>query len=737
MDVSHIIRRRAFPFVRQFDQMDCGPACISMVARHYGKIFPLSYLRSLSCLSRKGVSVAGIRRALGEIKMESASFEMSLGQLREDCPLPAIVHWDQNHFVVLYAISKTRVGGKYKYHVANPAYGKHRMNEEEFCRGWLNGSKGVVVAMEPADGFFGQESIHDAHSFYAFAHKYVWAFRQELLQLAIGLLAGAMLSFVGPFLTQAVVDNGIMQRDIGVITAILLAQLFLFIGSFSMGIVSSWVTLYMGTKININILFDYLSKLLRLPISFFETKSVGDYSQRIADHGRLQSFTTQMSLDTAFSILSGSVLLVIIGYYSMFILSVYLSLTALSAMWMSYFWNKRKALDYEVFKLASGNQNKMYEMMSGIIDIKINSYSEYKIAEWKGLQDVMYRMSQRALRLGQVQNTGYAMIGQLRNIFVTFWIAMEVVHGDLTLGMMMSISSIIGQVNGPLSQLIGFLQQFQDAKISLERSQEVLLCPNEDNDSLGELGGDKPVDILVENVSFQYNDTVGAPALENVSFSIPAGKTTALVGESGSGKTTLMKLLLRFYAPGQGNILFGDVASGQLKAESIRKQMGIVMQENFIFSDTIRQNIILGGQYDEQKMKTALEMACLSDYVKKLPLGIDTKIGTDGTGVSGGEKQRIMIARAIYKNPLYLLLDEATSSLDAENERKITENLSREFHDRTMLVIAHRLSTVRNADHIVVLRHGKVVESGNHEELVGRKGYYYELVRNQLELAKE
>lgn len=737
MDVSHVVKKWTFPFVRQFDQMDCGPACISMVARHYGKIFPLSYLRSLSCLSRKGVSIAGIRRALREIKMESASFEMSLEQLRENCPLPAIVHWEQNHFVVLYAISKSRVGGKYKYHVANPAYGKHRMNEEEFCRGWVNGCKGIVIAMEPSDDFFSQKSIRDTHSFYAFAHKYIWTFKHELLQLALGLLAGTMLSLVAPFLTQAVVDNGIMQRDIGVITAILLAQLFLFFGSFSMGIVSSWVTLYMGTKININILFDYLSKLLKLPISFFETKSVGDYSQRIADHSRLQSFTTQMSLDTAFSILSGSILLVIIGYYSMFILAVYLSLTALSAIWMSYFWNKRKALDYEVFKLASNNQNKMYEMMSGIIDIKINSYSEYKVAEWKGLQDAMYRMSQRALKLGQVQNTGYTMIGQLRNIIVTFWIALEVVHGDLTLGMMMSISSIIGQVNGPLSQLIGFLQQFQDAKISLERSQEVLLCPNEDNDNLDELRGNEPVDIWVENVSFQYNDTVGSPALENVSFSIPAGKTTALVGESGSGKTTLMKLLLRFYAPSTGNILFGNVACGKLKAESIRKQMGIVMQENFIFSDTIKQNIILGEIYDEQKMKKAIDMACLGDYIKKLPLGIETKIGTDGTGVSGGEKQRIMIARAIYKNPLYLLLDEATSSLDAENERNITENLSQEFHGRTMLVIAHRLSTVRDADNIIVLRHGKVVETGNHKELVGRKGYYYELVKNQLELAKE
>lgn len=723
--------------MRQFDQMDCGPACISMVARHYGKPFPLSYLRSLSCLGRNGVSVAGIRRALGEIGMESASFEMSLDQLRTDCPLPAIVHWEQNHFVVLYAITQPRFGGKRRYHVANPAYGKHGMDEADFCRGWLNGRRGVVIAMEPSGSFFDQCPASDSHSFYAFARKYVWPFRHELLQLSFGLLAGTALSLVVPFLTQAVVDNGILQRDMGVVTAILLAQLLLFLGSFSMGIVGGWVTLHMGTRINIGILFDYLGKLLRLPIPFFETKSVGDYSQRIADHGRLQSFTTKMTLDTVFSIFSGSILLVIIGYYSMFILAFYLSLTALGALWMGYFWDRRKALDYEVFKLSAGNQNKMYEMMSGIIDIKVNSYGEYKVAEWKRLQEAMYRMSRRALSLGQVQNTGYTLIGQLRNIFVTFWIAMEVVRGDLTLGMMMSISNIIGQVNGPLSQLIGFLQQLQDARISLERSQEVLLCPSEDNDSLMELGGDDPVDIVADNVTFKYNDTVEAPALEDVSFSIPAGKMTALVGESGSGKTTFMKLLLRFYAPSQGRIYFGGVAAGKLKAASIRRRMGIVMQENFIFSDTIRQNIVLGEPYDGQRLRKAVELACLDDYVRKLPLGMETKIGADGTGVSGGEKQRIMIARAIYRNPLYLLLDEATSSLDAENERKITENLGREFQGRTMLVIAHRLSTVKNADNIIVLRHGRVVESGSHEELVGKKGYYYELVKNQLELAKE
>lgn len=728
---------KRFPFTRQFDQMDCGPACVRMVSKYHGKDYPLSYLRTLSHLSREGVSVAGIRDALKQIGMHSASFEMTIRQLREKCPLPAILHWEQNHFVVLYDIRQKRFNHGWKYDVANPAYGKHTFTEEEFSKFWLNGDKGVVVACEPTAGFYEKAEVKEKHSLVLFARKYVWPFKREMIQLAFGMLGGMLLSLVAPFLTQAMVDNGIGQRDMTVITSLLIAQICLFFGSFSMGIISNWVTLYMGTRININILQDYLSKLLRLPMTFFETKSVGDYNQRIGDHGRLQGFTTSATMQTAFSIVSAMVLLVIIGYYDIIILTAYLALTGLSTLWMSHFWKKRKSLDYESFKIATKNQNKLYEMMSGITDIKVNAYSEYKIKEWREMQEERYRMGQKSLRLGQIQGTGYTLIGQLRNILITFWIAAEVVEGDLTLGMMMSISNIIGQVNGPLSQLIGFLQQFQDAKISLERSEEVYLCRDEDTEDMADLPFDKPMDIEIEHLTFRYTGSIGKPALENVSLKIPAGKMTAIVGESGSGKTTLMKLLLKFYPPTEGRILIGGKDIGTYKADSIRKASGIVMQENFIFSDTIRQNIILGENIDENKLNRSIEMACLNDYVGNLPLGVHTRIGTDGYGVSGGEKQRIMIARAIYKQPCYMMLDEATSSLDAENEHKITENISKEFAGRTLLVIAHRLSTVKNADNIVVLKHGMVVESGKHEELVAAGGYYYELVKNQLELAKE
>lgn len=619
--------------------------------------------------------------------------------------------------------------------MANPAYGKHGFSESSFEKYWLNGDTGIVIAVEPQEEFYDKKPVKEKHSLTRFARKYVWPFRWELSQSALSMLFGMLLALVTPFLTQAMVDDGINMRNMGLILNILFAQLSLFIGTFIMGLISSHVSLYMSTRININILSDYLGKLLKLPMTFFDTKSVGDYQQRLGDHGRLQNFITYSTLQTLFSIVSAPFYLAIIGWYSMVILSVYLLLTGLSTVWMIYFFRRRKALDYEQFKVNSENQNKQYELMSGITDIKLNGYDDYKMEEWRTLQERSYQMNVKMLKLGQIQETGFTLIGQLRNIFITCWIAAEVVNGHLTLGMMMSISAIIGLVNGPLSQLIGFLQQFQDAKISLERSEEVHLCANEDSIAQVDIPCDTPQDIEVNNLTFSYTGSIGQPALKNVSFTIPAGKKTAIVGESGSGKTTLMKLLLKFYEPTKGEIKLGGKNLKNFSAKSIRRASGIVMQDNFIFSDTIKRNIILGEQENNEQLKRALTTACLNEFIKKQPLGVNTKIGAEGIGVSGGEKQRIMIARAAYKRPAYLMLDEATSSLDAENEKNITQNLENDFKGRTQIVIAHRLSTVKNADRIIVLRNGEVVEEGNHAELIAQHGYYYQLIHNQLELA--
>jgi ATP-binding cassette, subfamily B, bacterial len=723
-------------FTRQFDQMDCGPACIRMVASAYGKDYPLSYLRTLAHLTREGVSVAGIRDALSEIGMESATFQLSLSQLEDKCPLPAILHWEQNHFVVIYKITRNKLTGKRTYHIANPAYGKHGHDLEAMQKSWLNGDKGIVIALQPTEEFYEKQPVKEKHSFMRFSKKYVWPFKAQMGILALAILLGIAFSLVTPFITQHTVDEGIMRKDLGLILNLLLAQLALFVGSFTMNLMTSWVSLYMSTRININILFDYLNKLLRLPMTFFETKSVGDYNQRISDHSRLQSFVTDNTLQTVFSFFSSIVLLVIIAWFSVKIFAAYIVLTGASIAWMAYFFRRRKALDYEQFALSASNQNKLFELMSGIVDIKLNSYEDYKVREWSSLQEKQYRMSKKALKLGQIQSIGYTAIGQLRNILITFWIASDVVSGLLTLGMMMSISNIIGQVNGPLSNLISFLQQYQNAKISLERSEEVHLCEDEDSESSSQVPADEAKDIEVNNLTFCYTGSIGKPALQDITMRIPKGKTTAIVGESGSGKTTLMKLLLKFYAPTSGSITLNGKDLARYSAKSLREQCGIVMQDNFIFSDTIRQNIILGEPYDSRRFDEAVRMACLTEFLDKLPLRDFTKIGRDGVGISGGEKQRIMIARAIYKMPHYIMLDEATSSLDAENERRITENMSSVFHNHTMVVIAHRLSTVKNADNIIVLKQGRIVEQGDHQSLVALRGNYYNLVKNQIELAK-
>ena len=723
-------------FTHQFDQMDCGPACIRMVASAYGKDYPLSYLRTLAHLTREGVSVAGIRDALSEIGMESATFQLSLSQLEDKCPLPAILHWEQNHFVVIYKITRNKFTDKHTYHIANPAYGKHDHDLETMKKSWLNGDKGIVIALQPTEEFYAKQPVKEKHSFMCFSKKYVWPFRAQMCILALAILLGIAFSLVTPFITQHTVDDGIMRKDIGLILNLLLAQLSLFVGSFIMNLITSWVSLYMSTRININILFDYLNKLLRLPMTFFETKNVGDYNQRISDHSRLQSFVTDNTLQTVFSFFSSIVLLVIIAWFSIKIFAAYIVLTGTSIAWMAYFFRCRKALDYEQFALSASNQNKLFELMSGIVDIKLNSYEDYKVREWSSLQKKQYRMSKKALKLGQIQSIGYTAIGQLRNILITFWIASDVVNGLLTLGMMMSISNIIGQVNGPLGNLISFLQQYQNAKISLERSEEVHLCEYEDSKSSSEVPADEAKDIEVNNLTFCYTGSIGQPALQDITMRIPKGKTTAIVGESGSGKTTLMKLLLKFYAPTKGNITLNGKDLANHSAKSLREQCGIVMQDNFVFSDTIRQNIILGEPYDSRRFDEAVRMACLTEFIDRLPLHDFTKIGRDGVGISGGEKQRIMIARAIYKKPHYIMLDEATSSLDAENERRITENMISVFHNHTMVVIAHRLSTVKNADNIVVLKQGRIVERGDHHTLVALRGNYYNLIKNQIELAK-
>ena len=720
---------------RQHDTMDCGPACARMVASAYGKVFPLSVLRDKACMTREGVSVAGIRRALELIHIESATFAMTLDQLEEKCPFPAVLHWNQNHFVVLEGVKRRRKGRRWL--IADPAFGRRKVDDADMAEHWLQGDTGIVVAAEPDEEFDSQQPEVERHSFVYFARRNVWPYRKVLLRSGLVMLGGILLSFVLPFLTQAMVDRGIQGHDPGIVVAILAAQLLLVAGSFAMQFLGSRISLYLSTHISITILTGYLQKLLKLPMKFFDTKSPGDYQQRIADHGRLQNFLTADSLQTLFALVSVPFYLVITGLYNWVVLVAYLVFTAAAIGWSAWFLRKRKALDYERFQLSAKAQNQLFEITSGVVDIKVNSLGDYKVAQWRELQQKQYDMARRILRLDNWQNIGFGAISQTRNLCILCWIALQVIEGGMTLGMMMSVSVIIGMVSGPLGQLVAFMRLVQDARISLERSDEVQQSEEEDSEGLREVPADAPLDFELRNVWFGYGGELEKMALEDVSLHIPAGKVTAVVGESGSGKTTLMKLLLKFYSPLGGEILLGGRPLEEYSAESLRRNCGVVMQDNFVFSDTLEHNIALGAESEAARMAEALKTACLEEYVTGRPLGISSMTGAEGNGLSGGERQRMMLARVAYKRPPYIFLDEATSSLDAETERRVTENFARGFNGCTRLVIAHRLSTVKDADNIIVLRHGKVVEQGTHAELVAKGGYYLTLVRNQLDLPQE
>lgn len=729
-------------FTPQFDQMDCGPACVRMVASYWGKLCPLPLLRQWAGMSREGVSVAGIRDALKHIGMDCMVYRMKSSVLATKCPLPAILYWDQNHFVVLNGVKKKHIWqkeeqAKYHFRIANPACGQTWMEQDDFEHHWLTEGEGIVVVTAPNEGNFHEYTPPTSkHSMRHFAKQYVKPYRHSMLALGICMLLGIVFNLLTPFVTQALVDQGIAQKDLGLIGMLLFAQVCIFLGNFIQNFISNWVALYMGTHINISLLSDYLKKLLRLPMQFFDTKSTGDYNQRINDHTRLQNFVTQGALQTFLSLITIPVLAAVIGYYSPKVLLVYAVFTLFSLLWTFYFLQRRKVMDYEQFRLNAQNQNKLFEMMNGITEIKLSSYEDAKTQQWEEVQQQLYRMNKRILRLNQCQDAGFSLISQLRNVLIIFWIAAEVVHGNLTLGMMMSISAMMGQLDGPLSSLISFVRQFQDARISLERSEEVRISDEEDKGRNKEMSDEASYAYSLQNVSYAYPGGGGRKALNDISIDIPAGKMTAIVGESGSGKTTLMKLLLNFYAPQSGQIMLNGTNLQQYTAKSVRQHAGIVMQDGFVFSDTIAHNICLNAPFNDKQMQETLNITCLADWVNSLPLKLNTKVGAEGNGISGGERQRLMIARAIYKSPHCLFFDEATSSLDAENERDITEHIDHYFAHITRIVIAHRLSTVCQADQIIVMNRGRIVEVGTHQKLVKIKGYYYNLIKNQLELAK-
>lgn len=733
-----------FQFIPQHDQMDCGPSCLAMIALYHGKNFSLDYLREKSFITKEGVSLLGIKTASEAIGFESNAVKLTLDDLEND-NLPCILHWNQNHFIVLYKIKKTFFMGKKKYKIADPGHGILSLSEEKFITSWLaNDGSGIALFLEPKAEFYNKPE-HDLDNSLSLKSLfgYIKPFKSQMLWLFVLLLLGTMTTLVFPILTQRLIDDGVNKKDMGIISTILLAQLAFFFGNIVFEVFRNWIMLSVGTRINIKIISDFLKKLLRLPIKFFDTKMMGDFNQRIQDHERIEQFLTSQSLVTFFSILTFSVFFGVLWYYDYRILVVYIILTIISIIWSLYWLQKRKILDYFRFQHRSESQESIYQIINGVTEMKLNQFEELKRKEWESIQEKLFKTNIRILKLNQIQVSGFEFINQIKNILVTFMAAYLVVSEHMTLGALLSVSYIIGQMNSPVNQLVQFFRSLQDAKLSLARLNEVQNHTEEELPGLRRLdpaivsrglnGSERGISL--SKLSFQYEGPKSPYVLENINIHIPKGKITAIVGASGSGKTTLMKLLLRFYPPTIGDIYYNHENIIDISPKNIRENCGVVMQDGYIFSATIERNIAMGDELiDQDKLNHAAKVANIDTFIKGLPLGYHTKIGSAGNGISGGQKQRILIARAVYKDPHFIFFDEATSALDAENEKVIHDNLQSFFNGRTVVIIAHRLSTVKNADQIIVLKHGEIVEKGNHQELVQIKNEYFNLVKNQLEL---
>ncbi|MFD2566433.1 peptidase domain-containing ABC transporter [Pseudotenacibaculum haliotis] len=725
---------RKFPTYRQTEAKDCGPTCIKIIAKHYGKIINTQQLRDLSETTREGSSLMGLSDAVESVGFKSLGVKLSLEKLKE-APLPCILHWNKNHFVVLYKIKKDIL------YISDPAHGLITLTKQEFLKHWIGQNadetteEGIALLVEPTPKFYTEEFEKDEKFGFSFIFKYLYKYKKFVTQLIIGLLAGSLLQLIFPFLTQSVVDVGIKNQDINFVYLILIAQLFLYVGRAGLEIIRSWILLHLSTRINISLISDFFIKLMKLPISYFDVRMTGDLLQRINDHKRIEKILTTSSLNILFSMFNLVIFSIVLGYYSFQILGIFVLGSILYFGWVLFFFKKRKELDYKRFSEVSQEQSKVIELINGMQEIKLHNAEKRMRWNWEYVQARLFKVATKSLALEQTQSVGSNFINELKNMLITILSAKLVIDGNITLGMMMAISYIVGQLNSPIAQLISFMRDVQDAKISLDRLGEIHNMEDE------EVPGDNKATnipenapIRLKNISFRYTGGL-EPVLKDLNLEIPANKTTAIVGVSGSGKTTLMKLLLGFYKPDKGEIAVENFNLNNISQRVWRQHCGVVMQEGYIFNDTIAKNIAVGEDYiDKEKLNHAIHVANISDYIQGLPLGYNTKIGNEGSGLSTGQKQRLLIARSVYKNPHFLFFDEATSALDANNEKVIMENLNNFFKDKTAVVIAHRLSTVKNAHQIIVLDGGKVIENGNHEELIKLKGSYYHLVKNQLEL---
>jgi ATP-binding cassette subfamily B protein len=729
-----MIKKNKFPFYKQLDYRDCGPTCLRMIAKFHGKTFSREFLRDQAGITRMGVTMAGIADAAEAIEMRTLGMRIALESLVSEAPTPFIVPWRQKHFVVVYKTTKDKI------FVADPAQGLLEYTHQNFLEAWTatQDKTGFVLLLEPNANFFTLDEDKTKAKGFGFLWPYLRPYKNLIGQLIIGLLVGTTIQFIMPFLMQSVVDVGVNNQDIPFIYLILIAQIVLFLSQTMVSIFREWLLLHVSGRFNIKMVSDFLFKMLKLPVNFFDTRNTGEHLQRIQDHARVQNFVSSSSFNMIYSIIIFVVFNGVLAFYDLQIFLVFLIGAICYVSYTLFFLKKRAELDFKRFDEQSASQTSLVQMINGVREIKVNNSQRKNRWKWEQVQISLFKTSMSSLKLAQYQSIGSNFINELKNIIITFLSATAVVHGDITLGMMLSIQYIVGQLNMPLSNFIGFIQLWQDAKISLERLWQVHSKDDEDaikENKVRELPQNK--DIVIKDLCFQYGSKSSAMVLNKLNFIIPEGKTTAIVGASGSGKTTLIKLLLKFYEPTSGSISVGSTDLNAINNDFWRLNCGAVLQETFIFNDTIAGNISESEQdeiIDREKLKSAAYIANIEDFIEKLPNKLNTELGTSGIRLSGGQEQRLMIARAVYKNPFYVFFDEATSSLDANNEKTIMEKLNSFLVGRTAVIVAHRLSTVRNADIILVLENGAIVEQGNHETLTKLKGKYYELVKNQLEL---